>query len=116
MPPPLLYSTNVFLKLLIQERFRNDIHYAWCSEHFDSQSLSRYTLSSQIAPSSNPADIYKELKVAVNRKDQHSHKINEQKLSLKNLALRWESAGEISLGEKEEIIYMVDNASFDDWR
>jgi hypothetical protein len=37
-------------------------------------------------------------------------------LSLKNLALIWESNGEISTDEKAEIIYMVDNASFDDWR
>lgn len=116
MAPPILYSTNVFLKLLIQERFRDDIHYAWFSEHFDSQSLSRYTLSSQVAPSSNPADIYKELKAAVQRKERHCFKINEQKVSLKNLALVWEAAGEISTDDKEEIIYMVDNASFDDWR
>lgn len=107
MAPPLLYSTNVLLKLLIQERFRKDMHYVWCSESFDSQSLSRYSFTSQVAPSSNPVDIYKELKSAVQRKDQHCHKINEQKLSLKNLALKWETIGEISTDAKEEIIYML---------
>lgn len=112
----LLYSTNVFLKLLIQERFRGDIHYVWCSEFFDSKSLPRYSSSSQIAPSSNPADIYLDLKGAVQRKDEHSYKINEQKLSLKNLAIKWEASGEISTDDKEEIIYRVDKASFDDWR
>jgi hypothetical protein len=116
MSPPLLYSTNVFLKLLVQERFRGDVHYAWCSESFDSSTLPRYSLSSQVAPSSNPADIYRELKNAVQRKDQHCYKINEQKLSLKNLAITWEAAGEINSDDKEEIIYRVDNASFDDWR
>lgn len=116
MPPPLLYSTNVFLKLLVQERFRGNVHYAWCSESFDSSTLSRYSLSSQVAPSSNPADIYRELKLAVQKKDQHSYKINEQKLSLKNLAVTWEAAGEISSDDKEEIVYRVDNAAFDDWR
>jgi hypothetical protein len=116
MPPPLLYSTNVFLKLLIQERFRGDVHYAWCSESFDSSTLPRYSLSSQVAPSSNPADIYRELKNAVQRKDQHSYKINEQKLSLKKLAIDWEATGEIGSDEKEEIVYRVDNAAFDDWR
>jgi hypothetical protein len=116
MPGPLLYSTNVFLKLLIQERFRGDIHYAWCSESFDSSALSRYSLSSQVAPSSNPADIYRELKTAVQRKDQHSYKIGEQKLSLKKLAVDWEAAGEISTDDKEEIVYRLDNAAFDDWR
>lgn len=116
MTPPLLYSTNVFLKLLLQERFRGNLHYAWCSESFDSSALPRYSLSSQVAPSSNPADIYRELKLAVQRKDQHSHKITEQKLSLKNLAITWEAAGEINVEAKEEIVYLVDHASFDDWR
>lgn len=116
MVPPLLYSTNVFLKLLIQERFRGDVHYAWCSESFDSSTLPRYSLSSQVAPSSNPADIYRELKLAVQKKDQHSYKINEQKLSMKRLAVDWEAAGEISSDDKEEIVYRVDNATFDDWR
>ncbi|HJQ35202.1 MAG TPA: hypothetical protein VJ866_23830 [Pyrinomonadaceae bacterium] len=104
------------MKLLIQERFRGDVHYAWCSESFDSSALSRYSLSSQVAPSSNPADIYRELKLAVQKKDQHSYKINEQKLSLKKLAVDWEAAGEITSDDKEEIIYRVDNAAFDDWR
>lgn len=116
MSLPLLYSTNVLLKLLIQERFRGDIHYVWCSESFDSQSLPRYSLRSQVAPSSNPADIYRELKGAVQRKDQHCYKMTEQKLSLKSLAVSWEAAGEINSEEKEEIVYMVDNASFEDWR
>jgi hypothetical protein len=57
-----------------------------------------------------------ELKNAVERKDQHSYKINEQKVSLKNLAITWEASGEISTSDKEEIIYRVDNASLADWR
>jgi hypothetical protein len=113
---PLLYSTNVLLKLLIQERFRRDIHYIWCSEHFDSSTLPKYSVSSNIAPSSNPADIYKELKIAVEKNDKHCYKIKEQKLSFKNLALDWETKGEITADDKEEIIYWVDNASFDQWR
>jgi hypothetical protein len=116
MPPLLLYSTNVFLKLLIQERFRGDVHYIWCSEYFDSKSLPRYSSSSLIAPSSNPADIYLELRRAVHGKDRHCLKINEQKLSLKSLAITWEASGEISTDNKEEIIYRVDTADFDDWR
>jgi hypothetical protein len=113
---PLLYSTNVFLKLLIQERYRGDIHYIWCSESFDSSSLSRYSLSSRVAPSSNPVDIYRELKDAIKRSDRHNYKINEQKVSLKNLAITWEAASEITADDKDEIIYMADNAVFDDWR
>jgi hypothetical protein len=73
-------------------------------------------MNSQVAPSSNPADIYRELRIAVLNKDRHCFKINEQKLSLKNLALKWEANGEIGQLDKAEIVYLVDNASFDDWR
>jgi len=116
MAPPLLYSTNVFLKLLICERFAGDLHYAWCSECFDSTSLARYTLSAQLAPTSNPADIYRDLQKAVARRDRHSYKINEQRVSLKNLALQWETTEQVTTQEKQEIIYMIDNADFSDWR
>jgi hypothetical protein len=117
MPPQhLLYSTNVFLKLLIQQRYNSDIHYVWFSDCFDSALLSRYSPSSLVAPSSNPADIYRELARAVKLSDRHCHKIHEQKVSLKTLAIDWEAAGEINSNDKEEIFYMIDNATFSEWR
>lgn len=116
MPPPLLYSTNVFLKFLIQQRFRSDVHYVWCSEIFDAKTQSKYLASSLVPPSSNPADIYKQIKSDIDRNDWHSYKINEQKTSLKKLAIDWEQAGEISRIDKDEIIFMIDTVSFDYWR
>jgi hypothetical protein len=112
----LLYSTNVFLKLLIQERYRSDIHYVWCSESFDSGIASKYSMGSFIPPSSNPADIYRELKRDVKGCDMHSNKIAQQKASFKSLAVDWEVKGEISIAERDEIITMVDTVSFDYWR
>jgi hypothetical protein len=61
MSGPVLYSTNVFLKFHIQEQYRGDIHYVWCSENFDSRKLSAYSSGSLVPPSSNPADIYRQL-------------------------------------------------------
>ena len=116
MAPPLLYSTNVFLKLLIQQQFRGDVHYVWCSESFDSTTLPRYSVGSLVAPSSDPANIYRELNEAVRRSDRHCHKIIEQKLSLTKLAVDWEAAGEIRTDERDEIVYRVDNATFAEWR
>lgn len=112
----LLYSTNVFLKLLISELYARNTHYVWCSEFFDSTTMDRYSVRSQIAPSSNPADIYRTLRDSVIRRDQHCYKIREQKVSLKNLALKWEEDRTITLEQKQEIIYLVDHASFEDWR
>jgi hypothetical protein len=116
MSGPVLYSTNVFLKLLIQERYRRDIHYVWCSESFDSRILSPYSSGALVAPSSNPADIYRELQRDVKGRDSHSAKIAAQKASLQNLAIAWATAGEITDEQKNEIMYMVSNASFDLWR
>jgi hypothetical protein len=116
MPSLLLYSTNVFLKFLIQQRFRNDTHYVWCSETFDVTTQPRYSLTSLVAPSSDPAEIYRQLKVDIRSNDRHSPKISAQKASLTSLAIIWEQAGQISVDDKDEIIYMVANASFDNWR
>lgn len=116
MPSPLIYSTNAFLKFLIQQKFRNDSHYVWCSENFDVTTQPRYSLTSLVAPSSDPAEIYRQLKLDIKNKDRHSQKINAQKASLTSLAIIWELAGEIKVDDKDEIIYMVANASFDDWR
>ena len=66
--------------------------------------------------SSNPADIYRELRRDVNSKDKHSGKINAQKTSLKKLAVDWHAMGEISLAQRDDITYIVDYATFDDWR
>jgi len=116
MAPPVLYSTNVFLKFLIQQRFRKDVHYVWCSEYFDSTTQPAYSGSSIVAPSSNPADIYRQVRRDIQEKDRHSYKINEQKASLTKLAINWELAGEITKDDKDEIVFMANNGSFDDWR
>lgn len=116
MTPPLLYSTNVALKFLIHEKFRKDVHYAWCSEDFDATAYPSYSVKSHLAPTSNPIDIFRELREAVERSDRHCFKINEQKVSFKNLALDWESANEISEDERAEIIHWIDVAPFNDWR
>lgn len=116
MPPPLLYSTNVFLKFLIQQKFRNDEHYVWCSDSFDASTGSRYSASSLVAPSANPAEIYRQLKLDIEKQDRHSYKINAQKASLTALAIDWEANGAISSNDKDEIVFMVTNATFNDWR
>ncbi len=111
-----LYSTNVFLKLLIQETYWNDVHYVWCSEHYDSKKLSSLSSGSLVAPSSNPADIYNELQRDVKGRDSHSAKINAQKASFTARAIDAFNTGRLSEDQKDEIIYMADTAPFDLWR
>ena len=116
MPNPVLYSTNVFLKLHIQERYRGDVHYVWCSEDFDSKMLSAYSAGAKVGRSSNPADIYRELQADVNSQDTHSAKIKEQRASLTTLAVGWFKSGEISQTDKDDILWLAKNASFAHWR
>ncbi len=65
--------------------------------------------------SSNPADIYRDLKTDIKDRDSHSAKINEQKVRLESLALDWHASGEIAEQQRDEILYMVEKASFEDW-
>ncbi|HEV7858386.1 MAG TPA: hypothetical protein VGO91_07125 [Pyrinomonadaceae bacterium] len=116
MPSALLYSTNSYLKLYIQEIYRGDVHFVWCSEQCDSKTLSSYSPGALTAPSSNPADIYKELKRDVEGRDRHSAKINAQKARFTGLAITWEQAGEITTSQKDDIIYLVSTADFSLWR
>ncbi|HEY6331292.1 MAG TPA: hypothetical protein VI756_18345 [Blastocatellia bacterium] len=88
----------------------------WCSEIFDSGTQSRYSVGAGTPPSSNPADIYRQLKKDTEGRDSHSYKINEQKVSFVRLARQWFKANEITREQKEEIVYWVRTASFDLWR
>jgi len=106
----------VHLKFKIHQRFCKDIHYAWCSEHFDTGAVGRYQLGSGVPPTSNPASIYRDLKEAVQTNDRHNVKVEQQKVSLKALAVKWEDNQQITTKEKEEIIFMVDHSNITDWR
>lgn len=116
MPGALLYSTNAFMKLLIQQRYRRDVHYVWCSEQYDSRMLSAYSAASLLPPSSNPADIYRQLKIDTDHGDANSLKIREQKLLFATLAVRWEKSGEITTADKDDMIYLINNSPFSLWR
>jgi hypothetical protein len=112
----ILYSTNVFLKQYIQSTYRRDSHYVWCSEAFDSATVGRYKPGALVPASSNPANIYRQLTQDVKTNDRHSAKINEQKASFIRLAHLWEANGEITSDDRDDIIFMVNNAGFDYWR
>lgn len=116
VPKPILYSTNTFLKLLINEKYLGDIHYVWCSDCFDSSKTGAYGVAAIAAPSSDPSRIYKQLQADVQKSDRHSAKINEQKLSFAKLAADWKADGRLSASDAEEIVYMADNADFQLWR
>lgn len=116
MPGPLLYSVNPFVKQVIQQVYQNDLHYAWCSDSYDATKLDVLTVGSLVPPSSNPADIYRNLKADVGRGDMHSPWIRQHVATQSALAERWFSDGSITEFQRDEILYLVQNAPLDHWR
>jgi hypothetical protein len=115
---PVLYSTNVFLKFLIARKYLQDKHYVWCSEVFDSTKQGHYSGAAQVAASSDPCAIYKDLEGAIKRQgfDRHNAKVLDQKASLARLAVEWRDQGRISDDDSKEILYLANQAEPYYWR
>jgi hypothetical protein len=109
------FSTSPYLKYFFNEKFYKNKHYVWCSEVFNSHDSAKISAAGHIPASSNPYDIYNELKNAVIKPDRHSSKIKELKTSMTAVALEKLKAGEISDKEKDEIIYSIGNADMEYW-
>jgi hypothetical protein len=68
-------------------------------------------------PSSNPAEIYENLKAAtLDRPDFHCPTIIRVRLSLKERALEWATDGSMTLKDAQDIAYQLDHAAITDWR
>ena len=62
------YSVNTKLACEINEKYYNNIHYVWCSPFF---------YETNQPASSNPKEIYKELRRDIDSQDEHSAKIRQ---------------------------------------
>jgi len=113
---PVLFSTVTFWKYHIQRRFRNGTHFVWCSEHFDPKKTSAYSVHNQTGPTANPRSIYETLQEAVEDRDTHCPKIQEQKSTIQQLAGQWSDEGLITDDEAQEIYYMMERGDFQNWR
>ena len=78
--PLLLYSTNTWLAYMIAQRFYKQVHYVWCTPHFDSLSVASHDAT--VPPTSTPREIYRNLFNEVKSGDRHSLKINENKTGI----------------------------------
>jgi hypothetical protein len=67
-------------------------------------------------PTSNPAEIYENLKASVERPDFHCPTIVRVQLSLKERALEWVKDGSLTYNDAQDIIYQLDHAAITDWR
>lgn len=113
----LLYSANPWIKHVIQDNYRGGRHYVWCSDHADSRILNKYSLGANVPSSSNPIEIYQGLKAAVSSRDRHNSKIVEVKATYQALLLpQWIADGTLGEFERDEILYLLENAEIDYWR
>lgn len=68
-------------------------------------------------PSSNPAEIYENLKAStLDRPDFHCATIVRVQLSLKERLLEWVADGSLTRRDAEDIAYQLDHAAITDWR
>lgn len=116
MPGPLLYSANPWIKYHIQKQYRGDRHYVWCSETFDGALLSPLDRGAFVAPSSNPAQIYRELAEAVRKGDRHCARIGELRLGIKQRATQWHLDGNLGTADLEEITALTDSLDLAVWK
>lgn len=107
--PLVLYSARPLITFWISERFYNQIHYLWTAPFFDISDLSN-------PQSSSPAHIYNELKNAVLSNDLHSSKIAEVKLGLIKGAKMQLEKNIIDSETVDEINYMVNTSTVNDFR
>lgn len=115
-PPLLLYSTNTLLKYKLAKMHCGGRHYVWCSPVFSSEKVGRYMIGAGQPPSSDPASIYAALSRAVECSDGGDAKIVSQRTTLSALAVEWHAQGRISEDTRDDIIAIVGNATFADWK
>lgn len=115
MPDPiLLYSTNTWLSYKIAGKYYRDVHYVWCTFPFDSKSLPAVDVVTP--PTSNPYEIYHSLLGEVRQGDEHSSKIEANKVGILKGATYKKKAGIINDQQEKDIASIVDRAKFRDFR
>jgi hypothetical protein len=104
----LLYSINSWLSYKIAEAYFQDVHYVWCSPFFNATRIN--------PPSSNPIDIYNNLRSDVDGKDRHSSKIEQIRAGIIKGANIKKNHGIITEEQEQEIIEIVNAAEIEDFR
>lgn len=110
----ILYSTNTWLAYRISEFYYSNKHYVWCSPFFDGDDIPKNEFT--VPPSSTPKKIGEILADDILYSDRHSDKIKSNKKGLiKGAKIKLE-AGLINKNEYEDILKIVDQAPFRDFR
>jgi hypothetical protein len=112
----LLYSTNPYVKYLIQREYYNDRHWIWCSAHFNGQTIVRPVSGYLQAPSSDPAALFSQLTRECKAGERHSAKVKELKGSISERAIRDADSGKIHPDARDDILGLMGLADMHYWR
>jgi hypothetical protein len=116
MPGPFLFSAMPYMKFYIYRTYRNDIHYVWCSEVYDHSSTLVPRTSLPSPPSSDPADICRQVRHAIDRRDRHDHRLTGWKTILITRVAAWEADGSLDPADAQELVFMLNSDDFQIWR
>ena len=113
-----LYSTQPYIKYHINESFLGKRHYVWCSEVFDGRAEARLNIASTLGKSSNPAEIYDDVRqyAKAGRADRHCDHVTRWKASIPTVAVALQKNGQIDESALKEITYLVRTAEVSLWR
>ena len=114
--PLVLYSVNTYLAYMINERFYEGKHHAWCSEIFDARANGQRGRYASIPPTSNPYEIYHNLYEEVRRGDRHSAKIEANREGILLGADIKRRYGVIDQNQRTEIEEIVKSVEISDFR
>jgi hypothetical protein len=112
--PLILYSTNTSLAYSISKEYYGDKHFVWCTPYFDHAPT--HGRSYTVPPSSSPAEIYRTYTRDIEARDNHSDKINGNRLGLLRGAKVMREMGIITGSQSREIAEIVKLAEFGDFR
>lgn len=116
MTGPVLYSTNPWFATEVATKYRNGVHFAWVSEHFDALTASTTSGAALTGVSSVPKHIYERLYHDCKTEDGHSALIRGYKKSFRRLAQAWAADGSITELQRDEILTTVNSKSWRIWR
>jgi hypothetical protein len=116
MAGTILYSANCRFAHDIAMKYRNGVHFVWCSEIYDPTTAPAGTPAAAIAPTSSPKGIYDNLYDEWDREDQHGPIIKRLKRSFRRLASEWFADRSIDQTQRDEIIALINSRSWKIWR
>ena len=99
------YSCCTSLSYFICERYYGKHHYVWCTPYFDASS--RMSQNNWVPTTSNPRDIYWNLKKEVDGGDLHSLKIARNRMKIQHGADAKLAASVIDVPAHREILEIV---------